>query len=154
MGNILESNLDTKTENFEPILLKIDSKSCLSFLSIPHFLHCNTRALYFEKKCWNVLKLLGWSTMSSFSRIWPLISYYLSNKDSILSNTSFRVTSPSRWNNNSLEMWKHMKSKASSSLFINLDFSTYYWGSTSIPIFILYRPLLHKAICISALQSM
>ena len=46
-----------------------------------------------------------------------------------------------------------MKSKASSSRFKNLFFSTYYWGSISLPIVILYRTILCKATCISSLQS-
>ena len=130
----------------------MESTNCSSFFSIPHCLHCMTNDLNLEKNCCTVSKLLGCSTTESFSTIWPLSSSCFPNKDSSLSHTSFGVLNPSGWNNNSLDMWMHMKPKASSNLFKNLDFSTYYWGSNSLPIFILKIPLLHKVICISTLQ--
>ena len=47
----------------------------------------------------------------------------------------------------------HMKPNDSSILFKCFDFSRGYWGLNSLPMETLYKPLLHKTICISSLQS-
>ena len=145
--------MDTNTDNSGPQLLKMESTNSSSFFSITHCLHCMTRDLSFENNYCIVSKLLGCSAINSFSWIWPLSSSFLPNKDSSLSHTSFGVLSTSRWNENSFEMWMHMKPKASSSLFRYFDFSIYCWGSTSLPMVCLYKPLLCKIICISPIQS-
>ena len=123
--NLLEWKVDTNTENSRPSLLRMESTNFSSFFSIMHFLHYMTRDLNFEKKCRIFLKLLGYNVIQSFSRIWTVIWSCFPNKNLILSHTYFGVLNPSRWNRNSLEMWMHMKQKASSSLFRYLDFLRY-----------------------------
>ena len=151
--SIPEWKVDMNTGNYGPSLLIIESTNWSSFLRIPHCLHCMTRDLNFEKKCCIVSKLLGRNAITSFSRMWPLISSCFPNKDSSLSHTYFGVLNPSRWKSNSLEMWMHMKPNASSRLFKYFYFPRCCWGLTSLPMVTLYKPLLHKTIYISALQS-
>ena len=112
--SLLEWKVHTNTVNSGPSFLKIESTNCSSLLSIPHYLHCMTRDLNFEKKYCIVSKLLGCSDINSFYRIWPLYSSFSPKKDSSFSHTSFVGFSPSRWNSNSLEMWMHIKPNASS----------------------------------------
>ena len=75
-------NVETKTEYFEPILLRIDRASCSSFLSNSHCLHCSTSDLYFVKNCWIVSKLLGCSAISPFSKISQEICVHMKLKAS------------------------------------------------------------------------
>ena len=96
MDSLQEWKLDTKIENSEPSLLIMESTSCSSFFSIPHCLHCMTGDLNFEKSCCIVSKFLGYSAISSFSRIWPLSSSCFPNKDSSLSHTYFGVLNLSK----------------------------------------------------------
>ena len=133
MKAILEWNVETKTEYLDPRFLNTYITIFYYFLSNPHYLHCSTSDLYLVKNCWIDSKLLGCIEMSSFSKICPRSSYFFPNKDSSISQSSFRVFSPSRWNKISQEIWVHMKLKASSSrlkknllnMLLGLSFSTH-----------------------------
>ena len=66
--------------------------------------------------------------MSSFSNIFPRSSSFFPNKDSIFSQASFRVFSPSRWSKWSREMWTHMKliqKLVLLNILLGLSFSTH-----------------------------
>ena len=75
MEALLKWIVETKIDYYEPRFLNTENTSCSSFLSNSHCLHCSTSDLYFVKKCWIDLKLLGCKEMSSFSNIFPWSSY-------------------------------------------------------------------------------
>ena len=118
-------------------MLSKDNTSCSSFLSNPHCLYCSTSDLYFVKNCWIDSKLLDCKALSSFSNMFPQSSSCFPNNDSRLSQSYLGVFNPSIWNLRYQEMWVQRNPNASSNRFKNLFFSIRWWGSVSLPIFIL-----------------
>ena len=131
---LLECEVDTKTKKLGPNLLRMDSTSCSSFFSIPHCLHCITKELNLVKNNCMVSKLLGWRTINSSSKMWPLNSSCFVKSDLSFFHTYLGAFNPSRWKSKSLDIWMHIKINYSSNLFRYLKFSRGCWDLTSFPL--------------------